>query len=1186
MSDDEGVEYSPISSPTFAFPLESPESALSATYTPEASPSSLSTAGDPATFKPAFVRGTSFQKALEVARNAESAKFESQRPESLFLERQVTGGRTWAESFLPKVQEQVQEAPKEQPEKHEPAKAEIETQVPAEVAEKPLSLAEEPETKAPKEVQEKHEPTKVEEPTQEPAKFEVEAHEVTTVQPPVIEVAKAEAQIQEPAKVNGHTEDPTTPKAQPPLDDVKVEVEAPETTPVIIVSSDDSTPVVVRDPPIEEAPPPTSPVVELVKPEIQAEKVVSLPSTSPEPIITVSVHSEPPVAKPALVEAPPTSTEPAFVNPAIVDVVPLIIRKRSPTNPVPVTTEAKEEPLLTAEPLPKIEAVPVPLVVVRPASVEPQPLESKTLPAIVEPPKDQPVERIATETQSSASPPDIVVAKEAAEGKASSDNKADAVGRNKAALTLDAERLADDSLMSPPIATGNMTAMSLTDVLSNYFTGGGGPNDSFRTTTPLPVPGVRSPLSPAATLAYDVLETPPPARPAAVKVPDPRSFLSPPFSGFLSGVPSSGNSSFGSIGSRPMSMIETSPGQVARALRMTPATSRGVPMFLPPSSSQPRKSDFVYFPPTPPDAEVTEFGSVIFDSERRRRGSEPDLANLSMKPASFSAVVHGKVRETPASATMPLSGIRKLPATPAMKRVKRATILEPPLSPGQGELVALIQEAVLLEDALDKGELPSEVPRILEEDEQTLKAEEEAAVLAAAKVQEGAERQRIAAAAAQLRAKRDLPTAGRLKHTFLVPLSKARSMHHRKETSSSAANTLRPEEPIIRPKSAGVVEQSGSRSARADFATTQKMPVPPRPRTPSDNSATPAAVALPQAPPPPKSPKSTRFATFRRLGSITARPNTVHGAINRTSNSTSSEISSEDSALAVTPPENNLEFGLRVSPVSESSHGHSSHHGHAQKNSMSFPSLSPKKSSSSVSRATSFAEKMWSRARTKSNGSVLSSTSTDRTHDEGAPRLPAFGPPPAIQLPPSLTSSSASTSQEDVRVLHPPKRSTSLKHPSDLPPIPVSPPPPLPTVTSTSYNKQAPIQPSDLSNDSLLLSPSKDNTRPSSWTSVSSAGSLPSPLFDKALFDAFPSVPGTTPTPMTAFRPHQRETSLGSAANAASSFDSALLSSAIHLASSHKSTATPPTTYQPFPSATRVPATATYAPRRSGETAR
>ncbi|CAA7259008.1 unnamed protein product [Cyclocybe aegerita] len=445
-------------------------------------------------------------------------------------------------------------------------------QVPAGIAEKPSSPAVEPETKAPEEVQGKREPTRVEEPTQEPwQKLKWRRTKHTGAAP--------------------------------------AEVEAPEATPAIVVSSDDSTPVVVHNSPVAEAPP-APPVQNRSSQKLKLRRS----SACPQPLqnrssLNRSTLSRPLQSRPLLKFGRRSST--SFHRSS----------ERSPTNPVPVTTEAKEVPLPNAEPLPKMEAVPVPPVIVWPASAEPseetplQPLESKTPPTVVEPAKDQPAEQtVAAQNRSNASlPPDIVVSKESTEGKAYSDEKADAVGRNKAALTLGAERLADESLMLPPMATGNMAAMSLTDVLSNYF----------------------PPMSPEAALAYDIPETPPPAKAAAVKIPDPRSFLSPPPSGFLSGVPSSGNPPFRSIGSRPMSMIETSPGQVARELRMTPAMSRGVPMLLPPSSSQPRKSDFAYFPLMPPDAEVTEFGSVILNSERRRHGSEPDLTNLSTKPAPF-----------------------------------------------------------------------------------------------------------------------------------------------------------------------------------------------------------------------------------------------------------------------------------------------------------------------------------------------------------------------------------------------------------------------------------------------------------------------------------------------------------------------------------------------------------------------
>jgi hypothetical protein len=48
-----------------------------------------------------------------------------------------------------------------------------------------------------------------------------------------------------------------------------------------------------------------------------------------------------------------------------------------------------------------------------------------------------------------------------------------------------------------------------------------------------------------------------------------------------------------------MSMIESSPKVMTQMLRMTPATSKGVPVFLPGSQAPPRKSDFVYLLLTP-----------------------------------------------------------------------------------------------------------------------------------------------------------------------------------------------------------------------------------------------------------------------------------------------------------------------------------------------------------------------------------------------------------------------------------------------------------------------------------------------------------------------------------------------------------------------------------------------------------
>ena len=94
---------------------------------------------------------------------------------------------------------------------------------------------------------------------------------------------------------------------------------------------------------------------------------------------------------------------------------------------------------------------------------------------------------------------------------------------------------------------------------------------------------------------------------------------------------------------------------------------------------------------------------------------------------------------------------------------------------------------------------------------------------------------------------------------------------------------------------------------------------------------------------------------------------------------------------------------------------------------------------------------------------------------------------------------------------------------------------------------------------SSLLPISNESTPPSSATSISSVGSLPSPLFNRELVDAFPSVPATTPTSINFSHLMNPQTPTKA------SFDSALLSSAIHLTSTYK-TGTPKAKSNPLPS--------------------
>lgn len=196
---------------------------------------------------------------------------------------------------------------------------------------------------------------------------------------------------------------------------------------------------------------------------------------------------------------------------------------------------------------------------------------------------------------------------------------------------------------------------------------------------------------------------------------------------------------------------------------------------------------------------------------------------------------------------------------------------------------------------------------------------------------------------------------------------------------------------------------------------------------------------------------------------------------------------------------------------------------------------------------------------------------------EEPPKLPSLSSPPAIeisQLPNFLSNNEP--------VLHqPPQRSTSLINldnqrstqsfePLLLPPI----------ITTTSSQTLAPTQSTPLSPNSLLLPGSSDSSR-SSFISLSSAGSLPSPLFDKSIFDAFPSVPGTTPTPSFSATLHRRDKSVPMTAPAATnSFDSALLSSAIHLVASGKGS-TNSSAHNPVPPSRD--STPTPMGRRSGE---
>ncbi|KAF5323841.1 hypothetical protein D9611_008236 [Ephemerocybe angulata] len=599
----------------------------------------------------------------------------------------------------------------------------------------------------------------------------------------------------------------------------------------------------------------------------------------------------------------------------------------------------------------------------------------------------------------------------------------------------------------------------------------------------------------------------------------------PPNTAMLSPLPTGASSvfsgsSYGSGGSsltspRPFSMID-----ISLAERVTPATSRGNVVFLPPTTAtMPRKSDLVYFPPTPtkdePQAPATP------------ANAKEAPAAQAAQPVVFNAVVHEKVRETPEPIPHPTSLVPQTPANRSMKaredkKLKRMTMVAPP-TPATGELYSLIQNAVLLENMVENGDLPTEITaREEREKERKQREKERQAAIAADRAKAAAEevkRKALAeAAAAKEAAEKDKKekegkveneddfVTNKLRHTFLIPLARARSQHqlHRKEASMSVVDNF---------------DQQSDKSSRKS---------PRLPKTPEIPD-----VDIPEVPPIPRPSKSpsiasskSRFSSFRRLGSVKS----VYGR-------PSMDVSEDNQSIASANPSVD-EFGQVGN-------------GHGKES--SWPSLSPKKSASG--RAVSFAG-MFSRSRTKSNTSTLSNGDSSKTHS-------------MYTLPPLPDSLSVIPSVPEYEPTKGPRKSTSLKSLRGMKNKSVPPPMNIPPMPHQVPNTVTVVSPSDAGSPSSMLSspgPLKspdylgfgtmnpatpDDSRPMSWMSVSSlASTLPSPLFEKDIFDSFPAVPSSTPA-----IPNNLGASRTPSMAATTSFDSAFLSSAIHLAGSRASSA-------------------------------
>lgn len=605
----------------------------------------------------------------------------------------------------------------------------------------------------------------------------------------------------------------------------------------------------------------------------------------------------------------------------------------------------------------------------------------------------------------------------------------------------------------------------------------------------------RTPESPLARLAYDSPESP-----SASPTPSPSPSPRPDRWTLLDMQPINPSA-------RPVSMIEAVPSQIAFAHRISPATSRGVPMFIP---APPRQDPDIFAEPSPTrEAEQTDFGTVslhkpshsfshphTYVSHSHSSGRDVDGAR---KSSTFSAVVHTKTQEIPASSSIS----RKPPETPQMSRVKHSSTVEPPPSPGYGDLAMLLQEAALLEESLSNGELPGDAAR----DEIKKQQEQQKVDEAAAQVKADELERSRAAAVPQRPAQPDLVAT---KPKFRNPLrskstfrrdpssethrpSRAQDNRARSASYSDSTQPAPPPEPpiVLAPKELMSVPEANDDSDQIIAQSPSDEDIPPTP--------------------PPKSPRPRYFSGLRRLASSSRSSYIMPGAYPRHSISTSSEISSEDSMPVVTPPDHSLEFtGSGSGSMADFGQGA----GNGSGSGVLWPSLSPRKNGGSLSRATSFAEKIWHRKRTKSGASTIStseiageygSVSLSHPHSwyTSADRIAAEAstePLPQIVFPiaPTVTL----TSQEHIIVS--PAGSTSLSVRNS------------PSQSSLGAGVAgAPSLPLLLprhEHSSDRLDPS---TRPPSWISVASTGSssMPSPTFDQDFFDSFPSVPQAAPRP-------------------------------------------------------------------------
>jgi len=359
---------------------------------------------------------------------------------------------------------------------------------------------------------------------------------------------------------------------------------------------------------------------------------------------------------------------------------------------------------------------------------------------------------------------------------------------------------------------------------------------------------------------------------------------------------------------RPTSMIETS------SQRTNPPSARHPPGQL----------DYEHFPPTPVE---TSFGTVTAHKPSH------SFSSTDRKP-TFTAVVHKKTTEIPRPQP---TAFQLMPTTPQTSKTGAPMLGEVLLSPGFGELTSLLQDAAMLEQSLETGQLPGEEAK-RKEAEKLNWAEEETRIAPAKPVEEEKTR--------KVNTKRDSADGKSKSRNPML-----RSKTWRKDDSGEVQANPPRSKSVLLPFRPATAQDTSSTSR-------QSLPSQRAAQEPSKADVDDSSLRSP-----PKSPRQY-FASLRRFASSSRSSLTSGAQHSRYSVSTSSEMSSEDSASLPTPPG---AIGLESLDSGQTEMG--------WKGDVSWPAVSPKKPPSIMSaksRAASFADKMWGRSRTRSTMSSRS----------------------------------------------------------------------------------------------------------------------------------------------------------------------------------------------------------------------